>query len=49
MTDTTSLNLMHLMDRFQTDDKCRDYLGGTRTIQLTGIRVCDGDYGWATY
>ncbi len=30
MTDTNSLNLMHLMDRFQTDDKCRDYLEALR-------------------
>ncbi|MXY70632.1 MAG: IS1595 family transposase [Acidobacteriia bacterium] len=26
MTDTTSLNLMDLMDRFASDDKCRDFL-----------------------
>ncbi len=30
MTDTTSLNLIHLMDRFQTDDKCRDLLEALR-------------------
>lgn len=30
MTDTNSLNLIHLMDRFQTDDKCRDYLEALR-------------------
>ena len=30
MTDTTSLNLMHLMDRFQTDAKCRNFLEAVR-------------------
>lgn len=30
MTDTTSLNLMDLMDRFYTDEKCRDYLESLR-------------------
>ena len=30
MNDTNSLNLIHLMDRFQTDDKCRDYLEALR-------------------
>ena len=30
MTDTDSLNLIHLMDKFQTDEKCRDYLEALR-------------------
>lgn len=33
MTDTTSLNLMELMDRFATDDKCRDFLEELRWPQ----------------
>ena len=30
MTDTTSLNLIQLIDRFRTDDKCRDFLEAIR-------------------
>ena len=30
MTDTNSLNLMHLMDRFGTDAKCRNFLEDVR-------------------
>ena len=26
MPDTSPFNLMHLMDRFSTDEKCRDFL-----------------------
>ena len=30
MTDTTSLNLIQLIDKFRTDDKCRDFLEALR-------------------
>ena len=30
MTDTTSLNLIELVDKFRTDDKCRDFLEALR-------------------
>ena len=42
MTDTNSLNLIDLMDRFQTADKCRDYL---ETLRWPGGKVESPHWG----
>ena len=46
MTDTTSLNLIDLMDRFGTEEKCRDYLEALRwpggLVECTRLRMRHG-------